>query len=352
MRLWIFIYVVFLVYGCGNSGEKDKITYVEEEVNPTNKAYEHLGKIKLSEYGFFTKPLVELDPAERVFPYEMNTPLFTDYALKKRFIYLPEGAVMDYHQTEVLDFPVGTVLIKNFFYSSDQLKDRNRKIIETRLLIHQEKGWQALPYIWNEDQTDAFLEITGGELKVELIGMGAFQYKVPNMAQCKSCHEYKGAIAPIGPTARQLNKKIHGKNQLEKMAQAGLLNSLPDLSEVMRVADWEDLKTGDIDARARAYLDINCGHCHRPEGPGKNSGLDLTVFAKGGHALGIFKSPVAAGAGSGGHQFDIVPGEPQNSILLYRMESTDPGIMMPELGRSLVHKEGLDLIREWIKSIN
>ncbi len=352
MRILTLVFIVILINGCSNDSKENKITYVEEQVSEVNQSYSKVGKLRLSEYGFFTDPLAQLQPARNVFPYEMNTPLFTDYALKKRFIYLPDGANIIFDETEILQFPVGTILIKNFFYSSDQLGEKENTIIETRLLIHQEDGWQALPYIWNEEQTDAFLEITGGETTIELVKYGEFQYKVPNMAQCKSCHEYKGAIAPIGPTARQLNKEINGQNQLVKMSKDGILKGLPALSDVMRMANWEDSNSGSIDERARAYLDINCGHCHRPEGPGKNSGLDLTVFAQGEHALGIFKSPVAAGAGSGGHNFDIVPGKPQNSILIYRMESKDPGIMMPELGRSLVHQEGVALIRDWIQTLN
>lgn len=69
-------------------------------------------------------------------------------------------------------------------------------------------------------------------------------------------------------------------------------------------------------------------------------------------ALGIGKAPVAAGKGSGGRMFSIVPGSPDESILVYRIESTDPGVMMPEMGRRLVHEEGVSLIREWIQSMN
>jgi hypothetical protein len=117
------------------------------------------------------------------------------------------------------------------------------------------------------------------------------------------------------------------------------------------VPQWDNPSSGSLNARARAYLDINCGHCHRPGGPGKNSGLDLTVFAANEHSLGVGKSPVAAGAGSGGLRYDIVPGEPDRSILIFRMRSNNPGIMMPELGRSMIHHEGIDLIEEWIKSM-
>ena len=68
-------------------------------------------------------------------------------------------------------------------------------------------------------------------------------------------------------------------------------------------------------------------------------------------ALGIYKATVSAGAGTGGHTYSIVPGHPEESIMVYRMNSTNPGAMMPELGRSLIHQEGVALISEWIKEM-
>jgi hypothetical protein len=150
----------------------------------------------------------------------------------------------------------------------------------------------------------------------------------------------------------QLNKSVHGNNQLLTLAQAGVLEDLPEISGIANLPVWNDSKTGTLDERARAYLEINCGHCHRPEGPAKNSGLDLTIFSASALSLGVFKGPVAAGAGSGGHSFDIVPGKPAQSILTYRMESSDPGVMMPELGRRLIHTEGIELIKNWITNMN
>jgi hypothetical protein len=67
--------------------------------------------------------------------------------------------------------------------------------------------------------------------------------------------------------------------------------------------------------------------------------------------LGVNKPPVAAGRGSGGHKYDIVPGQPEASILYHRMASTDPGVMMPELGRQRVHEEALALIHDWIQAM-
>jgi mono/diheme cytochrome c family protein len=99
---------------------------------------------------------------------------------------------------------------------------------------------------------------------------------------------------------------------------------------------------------ARAYLDVNCAHCHQPGGGASNSGLDLRWEQPDAHAIGIMKRPVAAGRGAGGHDFSILPGEPDKSILLFRMDSAEPGIAMPELGKSSVDREGVAVVRKWI----
>jgi mono/diheme cytochrome c family protein len=105
-----------------------------------------------------------------------------------------------------------------------------------------------------------------------------------------------------------------------------------------------------LDARARAYLDINCGHCHSAKGPADTSGLWLDAATRDPIRLGECKPPVAAGQGTGDHIFDVVPGRPDESILVYRMSSLDPGAMMPEVGRTTVHAEGVALVRDWIKA--
>ena len=112
--------------------------------------------------------------------------------------------------------------------------------------------------------------------------------------------------------------------------------------------DWQDAICVGNDQRARAYLDINCGHCHNPAGPASNSGLFLTYEAPTGPAMGIGKGPVAAGRGSGGRMVGIEPGHPDASILLYRMDSNEPGVMMPELARTQRHDAAVELVREWI----
>jgi hypothetical protein len=127
---------------------------------------------------------------------------------------------------------------------------------------------------------------------------------------------------------------------------------VPSPAGAPRNAQWDDPAAADIEARARAYLDVNCGHCHSPSGPANTSGLFLQAQETDRVKLGVCKIPVASGRGSGQGSFDIVPGAPDESILLHRMISTEPDVAMPELGRSLVHREGVALIRAWIESLS
>jgi uncharacterized repeat protein (TIGR03806 family) len=316
---------------------------------------------KLSEYGLFSGKMSDQQPAQDLIPYQLNTPLFSDYAEKLRFVKIPAGKIVTYNDSAVFDFPKGTILVKTFYYPVDfRNPKKGRQLMETRLLIHEEKDWKAYPYIWNADQTDAYLDVAGETKQVKYTdAQGKIRqhaYYIPNMNQCKGCHNRNEIMSPIGPSARQLSgtfEYAHGKeDQLSHWAHEDKLVGMPPASSLPPVIVWNDPSTGTVNDRARLWLDINCAHCHRPNGPASTSGLFLGMEEKDPLHLGVRKTPVAAGRGSGVLQFDILPGQPEKSILLFRMESMDPGVMMPELGRSISNKEAIALIRQWIKEMN
>ena len=314
---------------------------------------------RLSDYRLFVDAGADR-PNGRVVPYTLATPLFTDHAEKSRLVFTPPGRKMGYTATGVLDFPVGAVLVKTFAYPADLRRpDREVRKVETRLLIHKASGWTAQTYVWNAEGTEAVLKRAGARLQVRFTDPKGVQvdldYAVPNQNQCKSCHQLEGAVIPIGPKARNLNREVAltgggQANQLEHWRQAGLLDGAPPPAARPRLAAWDDASQP-LDARARAYLDVNCGHCHTPSGSASNSGLFLTAEETRPAALGIGKPPVAAGRGAGDHLVGVDPGHPDRSILAYRMASMEPGVMMPELGRTLRHEEGLDLVRAWIRAL-
>lgn len=294
----------------------------------------------LSAYGLFADAAAQI-PAKGVTPYDLATPLFSDHAEKLRFVWTPSPA--RYVADEAFEFPVGSVLIKTFAYP------RGAGLIETRLLIRQEAGWKAWPYVWDAAKGDAQLKLAGARFDVSHEGQ-TISYRVPNANQCKGCHMRDGGIVPIGPKARNLNHEFAysdgTRNQLSEWIDRGHLDAAP---QPPASANW---RAGDLADRARAYLDVNCAHCHRRDGPASNSGLFLTYGEDDRTAWGYRKRPVAAGRGSGGLEFDIAPGDPEGSIMVHRMQSLDPGVSMPELGRSLPHPEGIALISEWIAEMD
>jgi parallel beta-helix repeat protein len=324
----------------------------------------------LSAYNLFADKTEPREAANLGIGYDLITPLFTDYAHKYRFIYVPPGKQAAYNSKDALDFPVGTIIAKTFTMPRDFLNaGAGEEILETRLLIHRKDGWKALPFTWRADGSDADLTVAGGTRKVSWIHTDgsnrSTDYVIPDANSCKNCHSLsrpetgsgvnmETVIVPIGPKARFLNTDnvYDGKtvNQLAHMKAQGVLAGVPsDLAAIQTVADWEDT-AAPLEQRAKAYLDSNCAHCHNPGGFASNSGLFLEYWRPVDTAYGVCKSPVAAGAGSGGLQYAIVPGAADQSIMTYRMDSNDADVRMPEIGRSVIHTEGVALIRDWINS--
>jgi uncharacterized repeat protein (TIGR03806 family) len=311
-------------------------------------------------------------------PYDLNSPLFSDYAHKLRAIEVPRGTAIRYG-TEELDFPVGTVITKTFYYpraargsasvrkvllqtESSSLDLRDVRLIETRLLINTPGGWIAAPYVWNEAQTQATLALAGDSFTLDMVtgtGHESFEYMVPDANQCAGCHavdHHRQIIRPIGVRVRHLNKDFQygaiRENQQLHWQRLGLLRAAPPRNGWPRNAQWDVPASGSLDARARAYLDINCAHCHSALAAANTSGLMLDIHEVEPQRWGVCKVPVAAGRGAGDDSFDIVPGEPDHSILLHRMQSNEPDVAMPELGRAIVHVEAVALVREWIASLD
>ena len=313
---------------------------------------DHFAK-ELSSYNFFTDQHAQI-PSKRVFSYSLASALFSDYAKKQRWMYVPEGYEASYKENEIYDFPDGSALIKTFYYDDDSTDKKN--LLETRLLIKNNGSWKAASYAWNEEQTEAYLKIAGKTIATNFIDQNGeiknVRYRVPNVNQCKECHAVNDEISPIGPKARNMNKDVYYDqieiNQIEYFVNNKIFKA-HTLNEKIAV-DWTDLNMS-LDDRARSYLDINCGHCHIETGAANSTGLYLDLNEQRKNHLGIYKKPVATGRGSGGFKYSIVPGKPSESILIHRMESLDPGIMMPESGRALADREAVEMLKEWITNL-
>jgi uncharacterized repeat protein (TIGR03806 family) len=312
---------------------------------------------KLSGWNLFVSRDGIWQPNQGVLPYDLNTPLFSDYAAKYRFVWMPPGTAAQYRDDGVFDFPTGAILAKTFAFPAEGSRDKE-KLIETRLLVHGKNGWIGLPYVWNEAQTEARLDLVPDPVPISYADSSgqkhAFTYFIPNANECKQCHENTRVMLPIGPKARNLNKDYEyaggAANQLVRWAQVGYLQGAPAPQSAPRAAKWDAPASGTLEERARAYLDNNCAHCHQPGAGAGYTGFDLRLSATGLSSLGLCKSPNSAGR-VGNLIYDLVPGKSEESILVARMESVRPKEMMPQIGRSVVHQEGLALIREWVRSL-
>jgi uncharacterized repeat protein (TIGR03806 family) len=330
---------------------------------------------QLSAFHFFTwDPRAGFAFNEGVIPYDLNSALFSDHALKQRAMWIPPGTTGHFRPEDAFELPVGSVLIKNFYFPADfQKPTEDLRLVETRLLLHYPDGWQGWPYIWDDEQKDAVLSPAGEVRPISFVDQyGHAQtanYLVPQHNQCVSCHQFlrPGETLPdvtlLGIKARHLDRDydygagVGVRNQLAFMAERGVLADLPPLDTLTPAYDFRPIQAGGADAippedvtrAARDYLDINCAHCHGPHAvQGITSQLFLNHDNTDDFRLGVCKRPGSAGAGTGGLTYDIQPGQPERSILYFRMHTTEVGAMMPLLGRSLVDVPGTELIHRWI----
>jgi len=308
----------------------------------------------LSAYGFFTGPLKDLQPIARVLPYDLIDPLFTDYAKKQRHVWLPPDSRATWNGADrVFEFPDGAILIKTFYYEHVQPSDE-RRIIETRLMYRWGGEWHFANYVWNPEQTEAYLDLDGSYTSVAWVddegNAHATDYRIPAEAECGSCHKYQGEHAIVGPKPRNLARAYTYADgpaqQLQRWVDHGILDELPSVDPM---PDWRDA-TVPVQERVRAYLDINCAHCHSASGycsyrPMRFAWEETTDPVN----LGICvepHDPIAPGV-----NHIVARTRPDRSMMVYRMASTEVSVRMPLLGRSLVHEEALSLIETWISGL-
>ncbi|WP_010587927.1 parallel beta-helix domain-containing protein [Schlesneria paludicola] len=325
--------------------------------NPAVAVYRAAPK-KLSEWKLFREVNGAFVAEPSLIPYELNTPLFSDYTAKHRTIRLPEGSRMTWTADAAFEFPVGTVIAKTFAYPDTKPdKTAGERYVETRIELREASGWYGYSYVWNDAQTDADLRLGGGSVDVSWKDadgtLKTNHYQIPNANQCIVCHGQDGKFVPLGPTAKNLNRTYHPgdhSDQITEWIKKGLLHDAPS-DRSAKMAQYDNPTTGSVDDRARAWLDVNCAHCHNPVGSARTSGLDLRTAQLDPAKYGVFKSPVAAGKGSGGRRYDIIPGRPDESILMFRLETEEAGARMPSLARNMAHQQANELIREWIRAM-
>lgn len=295
----------------------------------------------LSDMGIYKSDLADLNPSEGVEPYELNTILYTDYAKKQRLVRLPNCQTMRHVDDLLPTYPNNTVVVKTFYYDLNETDNtENNKIIETRVMIKVNGVWELGNYIWNDAQTEATLDtnlsptivpfnyVNESGINVEL------NYEIPSMEQCTQCHHtFDGEIILLGPNLRNMNfvPSFTGQNQLDHFIEKGILSGIESSSEVGYMPDWSDTSAS-LSDRGRAYLDVNCAHCHRPGG-------ETPDFLNTDYTYGI---PIEdTGILENGGIDEIKS----------RFNSTVFGLGMPLIGRTIIHEEGKELLFEYLDSL-
>lgn len=308
----------------------------------------------LSEYNFFDGDLKDLNPTFGVVPYDLISPLFTDYAKKKRFLWLPNGVNANYvDDHSSLQFPEGTIIIKNFYY--DQVQPNNStKILETRIMYKKSTEWDFANYVWNDEQTEAFFTNQGSTVYISWLqgeNIKTTDYRIPSRAECFTCHNQLDEPTVIGLKPQNLNKDYNYTsglaNQLQKLTEIGYLN--PDLpNNIKTVVAWDD-SSQPLEVRVRSYLDINCAHCHSDNGHCNYRPMRFEYqFTDEPENIGVCVEPETQFIPN---SYIVKPNDTNLSILYYRLSTTDESFRMPLLGRTINHEEGVDLVEEWIDSL-
>lgn len=285
------------------------------------------------------------EPASGVVAYDINSPLWSDGASKERYFAIPDGTQITIESNGQWSFPIGSVLIKTFLLQNTP--------VETRLLVrHQNGEWGGYSYEWNDTGTEAYL-LSAGKTKT----VSTQEWRYPSRAQCMNCHTApNGSPAServLGLETAQINRDFiyPGNliaNQIQTLATVNYFSSNPgshtNLPQMPNPHSSENLTD-----RARAYLHTNCSNCHQPNGPGRG-GMDFRYTSNWATAGYCNQLPSLGNFGIANARL-LKPGVAAESIIPLRMARSDIH-RMPPLGVSVADTQGLNVIQNWINSLN
>lgn len=315
----------------------------------------------LSQMGVFTGRLAEQQPSDRGVMYSVNTPLFSDFTLKRRFVILPPGQQLTYSENEYWGLPVGAIVVKTFSYPVDARDPSlGERLIETRLLVQQQDGLHGFTFAWNAAQTDADYIADGLTVPVSWINEGGTMmqnnYRIPAQSQCRSCHQSHGKLSIIGLRTAQLDRDFddgHGSmNQLQRFVERGFLPAnTPVAGPHTRLVALDD-PNASVELRARSYMDANCSHCHINGGYASEiTTLRLRLVDT------VASTPLQLGScmrskrSLDGRRYVVVPGMPDQSEMLTRLYAPNPFDHMPRSTNQFVHEDAVSVIRAWITAL-
>lgn len=359
--------IAFAFFNCSSSTDDQPIDTTDDYIPlPTSPVEIDLSKIpyqKLSDYKLFEDNIAEMKPSIGVHPYTLSSQLFTDYASKSRWVWMPNNTKATFTEAkDILQFPEKTVLVKTFYYDRAG-NESTKRILETRIMIKKgtlasgEGDWIFANYIWNDEQTEAYLDNNGRNVDItftnEYNNTYTTTYRIPSETECMICHKDNEKAIPIGPKLANMNLNYSYKNGTQNQIDYWIANDLIATENLNRnieyVIDWKNPNLA-LKDRMRSYLEINCAHCHA-----ESKHCDYRPIR-----LGYYETTSEENMGVCVTPQDNIDSSltaiitPQNigrSVMHYRLSTTDDSYKMPLLGRSIVDEEAVALLEEYIASL-
>jgi len=314
----------------------------------------------LTETGCFQN-VATLAPAAGLVPYDVNSPLWSDGATKRRWALLPPGTQAGYKEFRSWTLPEGALFIKQFEIALADTKPNQMTRLEIRFIVKEAGGVRGYTFRWNDAGTEAFL-LTGSATRELALTQGgqttSISWTFPSRQQCQGCHT-KPTGGVLGMQTGQMNRALtYAKpegpvslNQLGAWAATGLLKGLP-AKDPATLPMFPNPNDGSFDAasRARSYLEVNCSHCHQPGGT-TQAAFDArweTPFALSGLCNA---APLNGDLGVGSAKL-LVPGKPEQSLLILRMSDLDQPGRMPPFASNLVDALGIKALQSWVGSLS
>ena len=306
---------------------------------------------RLSETGLFAS-VETLNPAPGLVEYDVNSQLWSDRAVKRRWIALPDGQTAGFAPTGAWTYPVGTAFVKHFELPVAPAVHRR---LETRVMLLQETGWVGYTYRWREDESDADLLTEGldEDFDIAIVGQPATQtWHYPSPQECLGCHTAAGGRI-LGGRTRQLNRSkdysLYGggvESQLVAWSCGGLLDAVIDDPSGFEAFAALDDGAATNNERARSYLASNCAFCHQPGG-GTPTNIDLRFDTAVDFMNLIGEVPTSGDAGVPGALRVDVP-DAANSVLWIRAAETDESLRMAP-GTRVRDEPALPVLASWIE---
>jgi len=305
---------------------------------------------RLSDTGAFSS-LASLQPQPGIVPYEINTPFWSDHALKRRWFSVPNvNRFIGFNPDANWSFPTGTVWIKHFDLEMTNGVPSSARRIETRFLVKNSGGIYGLTYRWNSTQTDANLVSENGLNESFIIREGGTNrtqiWRYPSRSECLVCHSPAGGYA-LGFNTHQLNRNgAAGGNQILDLNEMGYFASPVTSVAGLPAYAHATNQTASLEHRVRSYLGANCVYCHQPGGTGLGS-WDARLT-----------TPLPQAGILDGQLFDTF-GDPENKVvkpgslehsMIYTRISQPGARHMPPLGSSELDQAAIAMVAQWISS--